>query len=141
MPEGDRHPLAILGWLRPPPLPGLTSREREELLSQCRASIKERLFALNVCAIFAIGTAAVLVPILFADRLPAGPFGLPPQTYLTGLAMGLGLAAYNALLNALMRPLVRGALWRRGRCTACGYSLEGNVSGTCPECGASAVTG
>lgn len=25
--------------------------------------------------------------------------------------------------------------WREGRCVACGYSLRGNVSGTCPECG------
>ncbi len=27
--------------------------------------------------------------------------------------------------------------WRRrqGRCRCCGYSLEGNLSGTCPECG------
>ena len=24
---------------------------------------------------------------------------------------------------------------RSGRCTACGYDLTGNVSGTCPECG------
>ncbi|MCA9255207.1 MAG: hypothetical protein KDA33_06190 [Phycisphaerales bacterium] len=27
---------------------------------------------------------------------------------------------------------------RRGLCLACGYSLEGNVSGTCPECGVKA---
>lgn len=36
-----------------------------------------------------------------------------------------------------------GLLWwldsrrpRRGRCVNCGYDLTGNVSGTCPECGA-----
>jgi hypothetical protein len=27
---------------------------------------------------------------------------------------------------------------RRGRCTACGYDLTGNVSGVCPECGEAA---
>ena len=33
------------------------------------------------------------------------------------------------------RDAVR-ADWRKhGRCPACGYSLTGNVSGVCPECG------
>lgn len=33
--------------------------------------------------------------------------------------------------------------WRRRRnqCVTCGYSLEGNVSGVCPECGAKCVRG
>lgn len=30
---------------------------------------------------------------------------------------------------------------KRGRCPACGYSLRGNVSGVCPECGTRAVLG
>ena len=44
------------------------------------------------------------------------------------------------------RAAVRAAQWRaaarrgrrlsHGRCAACGYSLMGNVSGVCPECGA-----
>ena len=25
--------------------------------------------------------------------------------------------------------------WRQGLCPRCGYSLTGNASGTCPECG------
>jgi hypothetical protein len=28
----------------------------------------------------------------------------------------------------------------RGLCPSCGYDLTGNVSGTCPECGSSALT-
>ena len=39
-------------------------------------------------------------------------------------------------------PLIRGLMWfrsmsrsRQGCCSSCGYSLTGNTSGTCPECG------
>lgn len=42
--------------------------------------------------------------------------------------------------------LIRGPLRRRRRqardeCVECGYSLVGNLSGRCPECGTSAVAG
>ena len=40
------------------------------------------------------------------------------------------LPTLNTLLT-LARKLHRG----KGRCTACGYNLTGNTSGTCPECG------
>jgi hypothetical protein len=32
-------------------------------------------------------------------------------------------------------PLLRYRRRRRGECVDCGYSLTGNVSGVCPECG------
>ncbi len=32
-------------------------------------------------------------------------------------------------------PLRRWRRRRRGLCLKCGYNLEGNVSGVCPECG------
>jgi hypothetical protein len=35
-------------------------------------------------------------------------------------------------------PLRRYRRRRRNQCVACGYSLIGNLSGTCPECGKSA---
>ncbi len=41
---------------------------------------------------------------------------------------------------AFARPPIR--TWYRrakGRCLACGYSLTGNESGSCPECGVSAI--
>jgi hypothetical protein len=36
----------------------------------------------------------------------------------------------------LRGPLRRWRRQRRGMCAACGYDLTGNVSGVCPECGA-----
>ncbi len=47
----------------------------------------------------------------------------------------------TSLLTTLgVLPIVRGPVrqwWRKrhGRCYVCGYSLEGNRSGRCPECG------
>lgn len=45
----------------------------------------------------------------------------------------LGVAAVGL---AFTPTLFRRRTARLGECTACGYSLEGNQSGTCPECGA-----
>lgn len=46
----------------------------------------------------------------------------------------LVLASYPAI--AFIRsPLRRWRRRRRGLCIRCGYNLEGNVSGVCPECG------
>jgi len=51
-----------------------------------------------------------------------------PHWFPAGL---LGVLAY-----VLGRPFVRACYRRRHNiCVKCGYSLEGNVSGTCPECG------
>jgi hypothetical protein len=38
-------------------------------------------------------------------------------------------------LRKFVKYVVRWRRRRRGGCTACGYSLTGNTSGTCPECG------
>ena len=48
--------------------------------------------------------------------------------------LALILAAYPAI--AFIRgPFRRWRRRRRGLCLRCGYDLEGNVSGVCPECG------
>jgi hypothetical protein len=38
-------------------------------------------------------------------------------------------------LRSRLRRTRAGQRERRGRCRSCGYSLTGNVSGVCPECG------
>ena len=38
----------------------------------------------------------------------------------------------------VMRRLIRRVAIPAGHCLACGYSLTGNISGVCPECGAAA---
>ena len=45
---------------------------------------------------------------------------------------GMGLAATWLMMFRRERLAERR---RRGLCTACGYSLTGNTSGVCPECG------
>ncbi|MCH9033232.1 MAG: hypothetical protein IID42_01850 [Planctomycetes bacterium] len=46
----------------------------------------------------------------------------------------IAVSAYPTIAFA-RRPLRRRYRRRRGLCIRCGYNLEGNVSGVCPECG------
>lgn len=58
---------------------------------------------------------------------------------------GLFIAAYaiavvgvlwNVVLFAIRNPERRRQRWTaQGRCPSCGYDLNGNQSGVCPECG------
>lgn len=55
--------------------------------------------------------------------------------------IGVALLTVPALLVLLLLPL-RAARRRelrheQGDCSVCGYSLTGNISGVCPECGSS----
>jgi hypothetical protein len=99
-------------------------------------------------------TAGSLLPALFAQNSPHGPghalgvisflvlavsknpLGDLPIVLLIAVLIGplegVILASVAALLEHLRPTGVRqdGTI-----CPACGYSLEGNESGTCPECG------
>jgi len=49
------------------------------------------------------------------------------------------LIASALILLPLVWAIIRLRAWRRGRlgrCPSCGYNLTGNISGVCPECGA-----
>jgi hypothetical protein len=48
------------------------------------------------------------------------------------------LAAVTSVLPAARLVARRRRARRRGTCRSCGYDLTGNVSGVCPECGATA---
>ena len=55
-------------------------------------------------------------------------FGLSPILIpLAGLAFEVGVRLYGWTRDSHRR--------NHSRCVHCGYSLEGNVSGVCPECG------
>ena len=58
--------------------------------------------------------------------------------------VGFGVPAWFLFILVASYPalvFIRSIGWRRryrkkhGRCVQCGYNLEGNVSGVCPECG------
>jgi hypothetical protein len=67
-----------------------------------------------------IGTTNPLVTVV----LPLGACIVGPFAVISGI---------NELAHRARRQIVLG---RRSRaCSHCGYSLKGNVSGTCPECG------
>jgi len=73
---------------------------------------------------------------------PYPSFGNPPELF--GVVLAVQIPYMLGLL--WVWPAVRGfrtvcrwrkkrCRWRRGECLECGYSLVGNISGTCPECG------
>ena len=62
------------------------------------------------------------------------PYRFPRLARAFGPISLLALAGLLALEVGLYRYLSRPAP-RPGLCRSCGYDLEGNESGTCPECG------
>jgi len=85
---------------------------------------------------FAVESRAVS----FEMNADIGGAGAPPRVAYTVHALYTPWALWT-FLTALL-PLA--ALWgwrrrlsrtRKGLCSGCGYSLSGNVSGVCPECG------
>ena len=52
------------------------------------------------------------------------------------LALAFALSAIYPTIAFLRGPLRRWRRRRKGLCVKCGYDLTGNVTGTCPECGA-----
>jgi len=69
----------------------------------------------------------------------------PPQDYWVvvlryWLVLGvMGLLPFAWVLALLRNKRRRRRLLRDGRCPACSYSLIGNASGVCPECGEAVV--
>jgi hypothetical protein len=66
---------------------------------------------------------------------------VPPEYRIRGMAVAVPswmpaviLAPYP-ILAFVRGPARRWRRRRRGLCVRCGYDLEGNVSGVCPECG------
>ena len=52
------------------------------------------------------------------------------------LASVLAVAGYVAAeRHYTLRGPLRERRWQNGQCVACGFSLHGNTSGVCPECG------
>ncbi len=51
-----------------------------------------------------------------------------------------GVLLFPSGLAYLRGPVRRGLRARRNHCVGCGYSLAGNLSGVCPECGAAHPT-
>ena len=47
----------------------------------------------------------------------------------------MALAVVVVIMMLFQRDIARRARRTSGRCRVCGYNLEGNVSGVCPECG------
>lgn len=82
-------------------------------------------------------TCLLGTPVILAGALAVG-FGAGLAGY--DLAMNLPLA-WIILAPAVVATMVsRYPRWRPGGCVRCGYALEGNITGTCPECGASTAT-
>lgn len=70
---------------------------------------------------------------------PPGMIGVETETWFYTVPFLLILAPIPFLLF-LVPHIRRWHRRRKGRCLECGYSLTGNLSGVCPECGAPVAT-
>lgn len=75
----------------------------------------------------------------FAVAIWSAALGWSHETgFAVFLAVMLATVPWSAWLRfRLTRQVLR--LELPGRCRGCGYDLTGNVSGTCPECGAAST--
>lgn len=64
-------------------------------------------------------------------------FSTAHRTWILGFPLWapFALFAFYPALAFIRGPLRRYRRRKRGLCLRCGYNLEGNVSGACPECG------
>ena len=81
----------------------------------------------NAFVIFTVCLLGVLIVV--QDEHEAFP------EWATALLVVAGIAGYSVMGIHGVRNFRR---WRRGQCLKCGYSLMGNTSGVCPECGTKA---
>ena len=70
-----------------------------------------------------------IVAVLFYALGRLDPSGLLRWGFGAGFLLCLGHLVQALRVNAILRRR------QLGRCMACGYSLIGNTSGVCPECG------
>ena len=63
-------------------------------------------------------------------------YGLIPLAKLSGFACILAVPVVVFVIRLARRPSRSQRRAAMGLCVACGYSLKGNTSGVCPECGA-----
>lgn len=68
-----------------------------------------------------------------ADALRAIPMGILTLGFVVNVTC---IASLMVLLDWARVYVMQGVRRRQGKCVRCGYSLRGNTSGTCPECGA-----
>ena len=77
---------------------------------------------------FALIQAIVIPEILL---LPKGYHSAIMQV----IATIVGSGVYALTVTWMAMPWLRRSTGKTGHCQSCGYSLTGNTSGVCPECG------
>ena len=130
-------------------MPGLWHRNLDHIpclgdlpVAQRRMLYKEacREVRWQLAIVLAVFTASVSCLILFG--LARGIFGSRwnpgiPWAVIAVLLGVPGLIAIHLIETWFDRHVVAPRIWRRlpDVCSGCGYSLTGNTSGGCPECG------
>jgi predicted RNA-binding Zn-ribbon protein involved in translation (DUF1610 family) len=88
-----------------------------------------------IAALFHIPGLLLVILKTFMMALPR-PIAAPVAgTFLGGIAGAIVVALFSVVTSSLRHELYRRALVENHLCTTCGYSLTGNSSGICPECG------
>lgn len=98
----------------------------------------DRAFAVLCAAVVNVLVAAIL-----SYQRSGLRTGSAADCFTMGAVFGFATLVVGLLCVLLFAIPLRHAryFWRPGLCDQCGYSLEGNVSGRCPECGQAVARG
>lgn len=104
------------------------SRRLGDLHKKCSAGLSARSMFFLFDGAYVIGSLAVGLCI-----------NGPPQDLLLVSLLVASLSVLTIVAPSMLGSLIMHTLWpvrtERTACGACAYSLAGNVSGVCPECG------
>ena len=118
-----------------PELAGLPKPEQDRLWAKCLGKLPAWQVLASPVSVY--GGGALALAVAFGTTPAPGP-GVLLELLCFGVCTALaGFAAEQITIRAA-RPHIRAEL---GLCPACGYSLAGNASGVCPECGTPVTEG
>jgi hypothetical protein len=111
-----------------PELAEFSPKERKRIWNQCREETKSKPLMIRA------RIANALLPMVPLFVILTYVHGFWMYLLSTAIAFGAADLLTAPFIIAAALPRIRQVV--RDRCISCGYSLVGNVSGRCPECGA-----
>jgi len=117
-----------------PELSRFSRAERNRLWRRCSGKVFRRWQAWVVIGVAVVCSLTASFTAVFLRLNSPNIVAAILTGFLCGLVgTGLGVVIVNHVIISIALPYLREEI--SSLCISCGYSLTGNVSGVCPECG------